>query len=508
MGNDEIKSEQEKDSAPELTSEKAATARRRIVIVGGGQTGRAMVRNLSEAWQVSVLDVDPTKLEKLREEIPNRSMLLLAKDGTSLLNLREAGVEGAEWLVALTDFDEANIEACRLARSVEQPPSAAGIVRMPQGVEKLRAVGAEAFARPSAIAGLVANHVEKAQQVAVNVGLGKGEIVEIPVLPSSPAVDTRVRDLRAMHWLVAAIYREDKFIFPHAHAVIRQGDRLLLTGEPEMLPHIADYLRAGVARFPLQYGIRIAALPGVRTTDRYWSEVEFLCNQTRTRAIRVLAAKGTGGPRLELLRAELEEDVVDEENEATDLLLKDLHSLDCGCVVLEKLRPSLLNRVGLTRPPFAGLLDRLPCPVLLSAGTHPYRRIWLPVTDSDGSMLAAELALDLSRQLDLQITALVVTPPSFIVGEDIVEEQKEAFRKVMQVASLYHVKLEQVCKEGNPGIEIARLAGEGDLLVISHRADRRPSFFNPDTSLQIISRCPCSVLALSFRERVHGDGAR
>jgi nucleotide-binding universal stress UspA family protein len=77
---------------------------------------------------------------------------------------------------------------------------------------------------------------------------------------------------------------------------------------------------------------------------------------------------------------------------------------------------------------------------------------------------------------------------------------------MMHVASLYHVKLEQIFKEGNPGIEIANLAGEGDLLVISHRADRRPSFFNPDTSLQIIQRSPCSVLSLSYRERVHGAG--
>ena len=67
-------------------------------------------------------------------------------------------------------------------------------------------------------------------------------------------------------------------------------------------------------------------------------------------------------------------------------------------------------------------------------------------------------------------------------------------------------KVEQIVREGNPAKEIASFAGEGDLLVISHRAGQKTSFFNPDTALQIITRCPCSVLALSHRERVHGAG--
>jgi Trk K+ transport system NAD-binding subunit/nucleotide-binding universal stress UspA family protein len=506
MSKDEEKSKQSAASTPQSVEERPSLKRRRIVIVGGGQTGRALVRGLSDAWDIALLDVDSIKLERLREDLPNRPLFLLAKDGTSIVNLREAGIEDADWLAAVTDYDEVNIEACRLARSLEKPPITIGIVRQPEGAEKLKAAGAEAVTRPLAIAGLLANRIERGKQVAVDVGLGQGEIVEIPVLPSSPAVDARVRDLRAIRWLVAAIYRGGKFIVPHGHAIIREGDRLLLTGDPEVLPYVSDYLRAGVARFPLQYGIRTIALPGDGVPDRFWSEVEFLCNSTRTRALRVIASEGISKPELTLDRASLEHVTVEKDEDAGDVLLRDLANLDCGCLVLEKKPPSRLNNMGVTRPPFAVLLDALPCPLLLAAGSHPYRRIWLPVTDSQGSLLAAELALDLSRQLDLQIAAVVVAPPTFIVGEETAEEQKKALKTMMHVASLYHVKLEQIFKEGNPGIEIANLAGEGDLLVISHRAGRRPSFFNPDTSLQIIQRSPCSVLALSYRERVHGAG--
>jgi hypothetical protein len=52
--------------------------------------------------------------------------------------------------------------------------------------------GAEVVSRPAGVAGLIKNRIEKAHQVASGVGLGQGEILQIPVLRGSPAVDTRV----------------------------------------------------------------------------------------------------------------------------------------------------------------------------------------------------------------------------------------------------------------------------------------------------------------------------
>ncbi|MGH9336369.1 MAG: NAD-binding protein, partial [Vicinamibacteria bacterium] len=88
----------------------AEVERRRLLIVGAGQSGRALARTLDESWEISVLDTDERKLERLRREIPGRELKLFAKDGTSLLNLRQAGLESSEWLVALSDDDEVNAE--------------------------------------------------------------------------------------------------------------------------------------------------------------------------------------------------------------------------------------------------------------------------------------------------------------------------------------------------------------------------------------------------------------
>jgi Trk K+ transport system NAD-binding subunit/nucleotide-binding universal stress UspA family protein len=483
------------------SDDKDQNLRRRIVIVGAGQTGRSLVRLLSAAWDIAILDIDQAKLDTLKKEVPDRPIRAFNKDGTSLINLREAGIEGAEFVTALTNVDEVNIETCRVALSVESPPTAIGILRQPKHIEKLKQVGAVALTRPAAISGLVFNQIERGQQVAVNVGLGRGEIIEIPVLPTSPAADVRVADLRAGRWLVAAIYRGDKLMVPHGDVVIRSGDRLLLTGDPDILPHIGDYLRAGVARFPLQYGIRMVALGEARLPERYRSELEFFATRTRTRALRLLVPQNAASPDMQLDRVRVEVATFSALEGPEGLIRRELSSLDCGCLVVPKTPPEWLSRLGLVKPPFARLMELLPCPILLAAGSHPYRRILLPVTDPEASLLSAELAIDLSRQLDLRITSILVSAPSFIGGQEVLEEQKTALKNVIDMASLYHMKVEQLHREGNPVAEITREAGDGDLLIACTRAGRRTSVFNPDPTMHVINRASCSVLALSFRKR-------
>lgn len=477
--------------------------RRRIVIVGAGQTGRALVRMLSSAWDVAVVDLDPVKLDRLRAELPERPMKLLSKDGTSLMNLREAGIEGAEWIAALTDRDDVNLEVCRVALALDPPPAAIGIVRQPESVNRLRSVGADALTRPAAIAGLLVNRIQSGQQVAVAVGLGRGEILEIPVLASSPAAGARVADLHAGRWLIAAIYRGEQILIPHGDAVIRPGDRLLLTGEPDILPQVGDYLRTGVSRFPLQFGTRLVAIAESRLSDRYRSEIEYFASRTRAKAVRVLSPKSVPQPGLDISNFRVESETYDEdEPEAPGgHLLRELPALDCGAVILARRAPGRLERVGLARPSFAKLLESLPCPVLIAGGSHPYRRIVLPVADDKGSLLAAELAIDLSRQLEIPIAALTVSAPTFVTGEEAAQKQKEALGKIGEMAALYHLSIERTEARGNPVREIRRGTGPGDLLVVGHRARRRTSFFNPDTSLLIANGCSCSALVLSYQER-------
>ena len=120
----------------------------RVVIVGAGQTGRELARQLAGERRVVVLDTDQQKLDRLRSEATGQSFETLLRDGTSALALKAAAGDGAEWVIAATDQDTVNIEVCRVAAELTPRPSTIGTLRESHRAGRLRATGAESIARP------------------------------------------------------------------------------------------------------------------------------------------------------------------------------------------------------------------------------------------------------------------------------------------------------------------------------------------------------------------------
>ena len=337
----------------------------RVVIVGSGQTGRELARQLAGERRVVVLDTDARKLERLHEDAPHQSFETLHRDGTSALALRDAAGDGAEWVIAATDQDAVNIEVCRVAAELEPRPSTIGTLRESHRTGMLRATGAESIARPGVIANQIRNRIERSHQVATSLGLGRGEIREIQVLPTSPAVNVKLRDLGARKWLVAGIYRGDRFVVPDGDAVIEAGDRLLITGEPEVAPGAAEFLREGKSLFPLQFGSHIVVFAERELPEVAWREAEYLFRTSRARRFRIVAPEGVEPPGDFGVPADRLARIVPGDDPFAAA------RPDAGCVVIDHGEPSFVARIGLNAAGFLSTMARFSCPVLIPGASFP-----------------------------------------------------------------------------------------------------------------------------------------
>lgn len=479
----------------ENRGEGGATARPgglpRVVIVGAGQTGRALALELAGERRVVVLDTDAVKLERLRSEAEGRRIETLARDGTSALALKDAAGEGAEWVIATTDQDSANIEVCRVAAGLSPRPAAIGTVRESRREGRLRATGAESIARPVMIANQIRNRIERSHQVATSLGLGRGEIREIQVLPTSPAVNVRLRDLGARKWLVAGIYRGDRFVVPHGDAVIEAGDRLLITGEPEVAPGAAEFLREGKSLFPLQFGSHLVVFAERALPDLAWREAEYLFRTSRARHFRIVAPEGIGPPA----------DFGVPPSERTSVPAGSdpfgAARPDAGCVVIGRGEPSFTARLGLNPARFLATMARFSCPVLIPGGSFPWERLVIPITDVRRTLRAADTAIGLARQFRIPLAALLVTPPAFIgAGLDPESGPEAALPAIERMAELYRTRIPVIRAEGNPPRQLARLSGPRDLIVLGYDPGHAGSFFRPDPAVHMMIRTRATVLAL------------
>ncbi len=74
--------------------------------------------------------------------------------------------------------------------------------------------------------------------VAKNIGLGKGEIMEVLISFGSPYAYRHVGSLTNKMWRIVAIYRDGKQIFPTPATMLRPNDKLIIIGNSIVLEEI------------------------------------------------------------------------------------------------------------------------------------------------------------------------------------------------------------------------------------------------------------------------------
>jgi len=216
-----------------------------VVIVGGGHIGAPLAERLSEhGHNVVVVEKDEQKAHELAARL---DVLVIHGSGTDVGRLRDAGVEKADVLVALTSADEVNLMACELAKKL-------GVRRVVSRVNDSKHTRLFEELGVDVTVDIIGSAVmlfEKAVSVPgvhglLGIGRGRGEVVEVTVGVSSKAVSRKIKD-RDMPkgCTLAMICRGDELIPPRGDTKLWAGDLVTIVGKPDAILKVAKYLRGG-----------------------------------------------------------------------------------------------------------------------------------------------------------------------------------------------------------------------------------------------------------------------
>jgi trk system potassium uptake protein TrkA len=208
----------------------------KIFVLGAGLVGATVVEALQVDHDLTVVDLDATKLKPLAQLYDVASVLASASSGRELA---AAGISEADLVIACTSQDEANLVAGTIARKLA--PKATTIVRTSSAeyAEIWRESGVD-------IDFVVSSERETARAVSHAIGMpfarqtdmfadGKVQIVELDVGPqaSGDLVGRRFREARLPgDSRVAGIIREGRAVLPSGDTVVAPGDRLVAIGSP------------------------------------------------------------------------------------------------------------------------------------------------------------------------------------------------------------------------------------------------------------------------------------
>jgi trk system potassium uptake protein len=220
----------------------------RVIVVGAGQVGSTVIEALHEEHEVTLVDVDATRLNTFGHRY---DLITVEGNSASRRTLRQANIEEADLLIACTSRDEVNIVSSMFAKKLS--PSTTTIVRT-TNIEYLE-IWRE---RELEIDFMVSSELEAANAITRIIGIpaarqtdvfadGKVQVVEFDVPEDGAGGPVIGRELRhaaiPADSKVAAVIRGNRVIVPRGDASILPGDRVVLIGSPRAAREWSQILR-------------------------------------------------------------------------------------------------------------------------------------------------------------------------------------------------------------------------------------------------------------------------
>lgn len=222
----------------------------KIVILGAGQVGASVAEALvHEANDITIVDNDRERLAALQDRLDLRTVC-----GNAALPsiLGDAGLDDADLLIAVTQSDQTNLVACKIAKSRFNVPTRIARLRAADFLEDEQLLSDENFAVDFAICpeenitDYIVRLVDFPEALQV-LEFAEGRLVMVAVraYEGGALVGKPVRKLREhlpsqVDARIAALFRQDQPIIPEGETVIHAGDEVFIIAASE---HIRPVLR-------------------------------------------------------------------------------------------------------------------------------------------------------------------------------------------------------------------------------------------------------------------------
>ncbi|MBL4819816.1 MAG: Trk system potassium transporter TrkA [Gammaproteobacteria bacterium] len=207
----------------------------KIIILGANPVGSTLAETLAnEANDITVIDTDANLLRELKDRIDISTVTGMASHPDVL---ERAGGEDADMIIAVTESDEINMVACRVAYSLFHTPKKICRLRSTSYLATDELFGKLGIAVDVVISPelIVSNYISRLLDLpgslqVLDFAKGKAQLVAVKAHYGGPLVGQEIRLLRqhmpSIDTRVAAIFRRDRPIIPEGSTVIEADDEV------------------------------------------------------------------------------------------------------------------------------------------------------------------------------------------------------------------------------------------------------------------------------------------
>ncbi|MBR4671362.1 MAG: Trk system potassium transporter TrkA [Butyrivibrio sp.] len=207
-----------------------------IIVVGCGNVGQTLTQQLSkEGHNITVIE---EKSSVVQNVVNNYDVMGIVGNGASYSIMKDAGIESADLMIAVTDSDELNLLCCLIAKKAGNCHTIAR-VRNPVYKKEINFIkeelGLSMVINPEEAAAFEAERLLKFPSATKieTFARGRAELVKFIVDEDSRLCDKALKDIPSdlkKHVIVSVVSRGTEVYIPDGNFILHAGDEITIFG--------------------------------------------------------------------------------------------------------------------------------------------------------------------------------------------------------------------------------------------------------------------------------------
>ena len=211
------------------------------IIMGGGRVGLALANLLIDnGFDITLIESDEGLCSEVAGEL---DALVIHGNGTSSKLLEESNIEDADYFIATTGNDEANLLSCILVRKYNVETIIARVSN-PDHEEAFKEVGIDKVISPeiSAARDLAQFVTNPRVSKLTTLGEGDAEILEMTIT-NDKIVGKRFKEVSpAKDFIIISTYQRGKLMIPQPDDIISRGEKVSILVKRGTLKNVSKKL--------------------------------------------------------------------------------------------------------------------------------------------------------------------------------------------------------------------------------------------------------------------------
>lgn len=196
-----------------------------VIIMGLGRVGLSLANLLiDDGYDLTLIDDNEALCNDAAAEL---DALVICGNGTNSKLLEESNIEDADFFIATTGNDEANLLSCILVKKYNVPNIIARVSN-PDHEEAFKAVGIDNVISPEITAAEFLEKLVTRPNVAdlISIGEGDAEIFDMTIT-NDKVVGKRIKEISpTKDYIIIATYQNEKLVIPQEDNVIARGEKI------------------------------------------------------------------------------------------------------------------------------------------------------------------------------------------------------------------------------------------------------------------------------------------